>query len=97
MEYELCPFCGSDLIELHNTINRWYYGRCEDCQAQGPIRSSLVGAEKAWNTRPTPTAAPPDAVRQESDDNSGLTIEQIRHNQVENYDGDSILTTGDDE
>jgi Lar family restriction alleviation protein len=47
-EIEPCPFCGH-YAELRGGGSEYYYIRCSNCNASGPLGSTSETAAKNWN------------------------------------------------
>ena len=45
-----CPFCGSDRVIVSGVYPR-FFGKCMDCNAEGPVKSNIEAASTAWDRR----------------------------------------------
>ena len=46
-----CPFCGGSGLEMQDPMLPPMWVVCSDCEAEGPLASSVQDAEDAWNRR----------------------------------------------
>lgn len=44
-----CPFCGSARSALQEIDLGGWMVECLDCHATGPVKTSAMAAEQAWN------------------------------------------------
>jgi len=52
---KVCPFCQSKKLDMISPVHDGgFQVYCQDCHAEGPIKSSSEEAEKAWDYRPIP-------------------------------------------
>ena len=47
-----CPFCGCGATVA--SVLRQHFGRCGECDADGPVASNEASAIEAWNFRYDP-------------------------------------------
>lgn len=55
-ELKPCPFCGGKAKLTSNTAEKWHWGECENCGAEGDSDLGVSGAIENWNTRPLETS-----------------------------------------